>query len=186
MLALMEAHPLATVITAPDGLPFASHLPLMVKRGDKTVLIGHMAKANEQWRHFEQQDQTLIIFHGPGAYISPSLYHSPGVPTWNYAAIHIHGKPTPIMDADQLKAILDELTAKHEQLQPTPWRPDYPPRLLEMIVGFEMEIERIEGKYKLSQNRPEVERLNIIQTLSTTDSATARGVAQLMQKQTSP
>ncbi len=187
MFRLMEQQPFATLITTPDSVPFVSHLPLMVeRRGDKTVLIGHVAKANEQWQHFEQCNQTLVIFHGPSVYISPSLYQTPGVPTWNYVAVHAYGRPTLITDAARLHGIIEQLTSHHEQQRATPWQPDYPPRLLDVIVGFEMEIERIEGKYKLSQNRPEVDRRNIIQALSVAETDAARAVAALMQQRLDP
>ena len=187
MLHLMEQQPFATLITTPEGVPFVSHLPLMVeRRGDKTVLIGHVAKANEQWQHFEQCNQTLVKFHGPSVYISPSLYQTPGVPTWNYAAVHVYGRPTLIADTARLQRVIEQLTSLHEQQRATPWQPDYLPRLLDVIVGFEMEIERIEGKYKLSQNRPEVDRRNIIQALSAAETDAARAVAALMQQGLDP
>jgi len=186
LLNLMDKYPFATLITAPDTVPFVSHLPLMVERGVTIKLVGHLAKANEQWRHFESCSQTLVVFHGPQAYISPSFYHSPGVPTWNYAAIHVYGKPKLILESDQLKACVEAFTLKHEQSQAVPWQPNYSLGLLDNIVGFEMEIERIEGKYKLSQNRTEADRSNLIQILSASDSESARGVAALMQKRQQP
>ncbi len=186
LLNLMDEYPFATLITAPDTVPFASHLPLLVERGATVKLVGHLARANEQWRHFESGAQVLVVFHGPHAYVSPSLYETPGVPTWNYAAIHVYGKPRLIMEPEQLKAMVEAFTLKHEQPRALPWQPNYSSALLDHIVGFEMEIERIEGKYKLSQNRSEADRGNLIQILSASDSESARGVAALMQKRQQP
>ncbi len=182
LLNLMHEYPFATLITAPDAVPFVSHLPLLVERGATVKLVGHLARANEQWRHFESGAETLVVFHGPHAYISPSLYETPGVPTWNYAAIHVYGKPRLIMEPEQLKAMVEAFTLKHEKSQVMPWQPNYSPALLDHIVGFEMEVERIEGKYKLSQNRSEADRVNLIHALSASGSESARGVAALMQK----
>jgi transcriptional regulator len=182
LLKLMDEHSFATLVTVSESAPFASHPPLLIEKSSTLKLVGHLAKANEQWRHFESSPQAEAIFHGPHAYISPSFYQTPGVPTWNYAAIHVYGKPRLIQDATRLKDIVETLAMKYEKNQKAPWEPRYSLGLLDAIVGFEMEIERIEGKYKLSQNRAEADRSNIIDLLSASSSDACRSVAELMRE----
>ena len=184
ILKLAEEHSFATLVTVKEGVPFASHLPLMIE-GDETItIVGHMAKANEQWQHFQNGRNVMVIYRGPHAYISPSNYEGEAVPTWNYAAIHMYGKPTLIFEESQLKDIVDKLTMTHENNRDNPWQPEYRPAMLKAIVGFEIEVTRIDGKYKLSQNRPEKDRQNIISSLSESSSDTERKLGKLMSENT--
>ena len=159
----------ATLITSSSAGLIASHIPITLqKRGDANCLIGHVARANNQWRAFDGKAEALAIFHGPHAYVSPTWYAtSPAVPTWNYAAVHVYGKPAASEDRDFTKAALVDLVAKYESTRRNPWRaeglaPDVFDKLAGAIVAFEMPVERIEGKFKLGQNRSREDRLRML------------------------
>jgi transcriptional regulator len=159
--ALMRAHPLATlVVPTADGIE-ANHVPMLLD-GDAGILRGHVARANGVWRTAPNGD-ALAVFHGPQAYITPSWYrakaeHGKVVPTWNYAVVHAHGSLRWIDDAAWLRALVTRLTETHEAGFSAPWHVadaprDYVDQMLRAIVGFELKITRLEGKFKLSQNR---------------------------------
>ena len=155
----------ATLITSSSAGLVASHIPITLrKRGGANCLIGHVARANNQWRAFDGKAEALAIFQGPHAYVSPTWYAtSPAVPTWNYAAVHVYGKPAASEDRDFTKAALVDLVAKYESTRSHPWRaealaPDVFDKLASAIVAFEMPVERIEGKFKLGQNRSREDR----------------------------
>lgn len=142
--------------------PSATHLPLIVKdAGEHGLIEGHFAKANPHWQSLAGHE-TLVIFSGPHSYVSPTLYaESLSVPTWNYIAVHAHGNLELIEDADAKDALLKDLIAQHEPAYADHWRslPDgFKRTMLAGIVGFRIPIARIEGKFKLSQNRPESDR----------------------------
>ena len=146
----------------PSVPPTATHLPLVVKdAGEHGLIEGHFAKANPHWQALAGRE-TLIVFSGPDGYVSPALYaESLSVPTWNYIAVHAHGNLELIEDADAKDALLKDLIAQHEPAYADHWRslPDgFKRTMLAGIVGFRMPIARIEGKFKLSQNRPESDR----------------------------
>lgn len=159
------------VSTGPEGL-WTSHVPLLVGRGSdgRLRLEGHMARANAHWESLESAAEVLAIFGGPHAYVSPSWYaHHPSVPTWNYAVVHARGKAR-IVEPEALPALLARLTRKYEEGRPAPWRiedlpADFTPRLLAAIVGFEIAVERLEGKFKLSQNRRPADLEGVIAAL---------------------
>lgn len=166
--AFIETFSFATLVCAVGDSSFATHLPLLLDR-ERNMLLGHVARANPHWRSFDGETECLAIFTGPHAYISPSWYAAvPAVPTWNYAAVHAYGNPT-LTDAAGTAAIVDALVAKYESPRSEPWPnnlpPDFRERLLAAIVGFEMPIGRIEGKFKLGQNRSEGDRLGVIAAL---------------------
>jgi len=151
--------------TSGDSGLAATHLPLVVKdEGEHGVIEGHFAKANLHWQALSGRE-TLVIFSGPHGYVSPSLYTNPlSVPTWNYVAIHAYGSFEVIDDPEEKDALLKGLIALHEAAYAEQWRglPEgYRKTLLAGIVGFRIPIARIEGKFKLSQNRSEVERNNV-------------------------
>ncbi|RZT95283.1 FMN-binding negative transcriptional regulator [Rivibacter subsaxonicus] len=163
--ALLKAHPLATLVVAtPDGL-VANHLPLMLDV-ERNVLRGHVARANPLWQS-AIQGSALAVFQGPQAYISPSGYpskreHGKVVPTWNYAVVHVHGPLRFFDDVQQLHALVSTLTKTHEAAQAQPWKPsdaptDFIAANLRAIVGLELTIERIDAKWKVSQNRNEAD-----------------------------
>lgn len=152
----MEQYGFATLITVHNGVPFASHVPLLLDR-TANVLLGHLARANPQWQSFEADTEALAIFAGPHAYISPSWYATaPAVPTWNYTTVHVYGTPRLLSD-ERTREVVDATVQKYESKRETPWPndgpEDYRHKLLAGIVGFEIAISRIEGKFKLGQNR---------------------------------
>lgn len=187
-LAFMQANPFAIVVSAGDGSPFATHLPVLAAEAAGGILLrGHVARSNPQWKLLEQERETLVIFHGPHAYISPSLYGSrESVPTWNYAAVHAYGRARIFEEPQLLTAVLVETIAFFDQAYLDQWRglnENYRAKMLSNIVGFEIAVERLEAKFKLSQNRPKADQARVIQSLeSSTDSAIS-GVAKLMKEQ---
>ena len=173
MQTLMRAHPLAALVTlSPSGLE-ANHIPmqLLADAGPHGLLRGHVARANPLLRDLQLLD-ALVIFQGPQAYVSPGWYPTKqvtgkAVPTWNYMVVHAHGPLRIVEDADWLRAQLAALTATHEAPQAQPWSmdeapPDYIDTLMKAIVGIEIPIVRLEGKWKLSQNQPEQNRQGVI------------------------
>lgn len=179
MHALMGEHPLGTLVTlGPDGLA-ADHIPFEIlppsAEHPHGVLQGHVARGNPLWKR--DREDVLVVFQGPAAYISPSWYEekrSSGkvVPTYNYAAVHAHGRLRAIEDPQWLMALLERLTNRHEAARPLPWKftdapRDYTDQLLKAIVGIEIPIGRIQGKWKVSQNRPAQDQLNIAEGLRT-------------------
>ncbi|MGE0528623.1 MAG: FMN-binding negative transcriptional regulator [Bdellovibrionales bacterium] len=162
-LDLIHEFPFATCISITDaGAPFVSHIPLIMETSQdgSQSLIGHMSRRNPQWTHFERRPSALAIFHGPQAYVSPRWYVSGrDVPTWNYAVVHVSGRVRLIVDFDGLTEVLKKLTARFENKRPDPWEfelPDdlkAPEALTRSIVGFEIRMEKVTGKFKVSQNR---------------------------------
>jgi transcriptional regulator len=157
---LVEKNAFGTLVSSgPSGL-HVSHIPFVLEReGDAIRLLGHVARANPQWEALESAQHVVAIFQGPHAYVSPSWYaNHPSVPTWNYAVAHAHGSAR-LMDEAELHDLLMRLSAIYEAGNPKPWRmselpADYVGTMLKSIVGFAIDVDRLEGKFKLSQNRP--------------------------------
>lgn len=185
----MERYGFATLITTGNGAPVASHLPLMIDReaGEFGTLIGHMARPNPQWRGFDEGAEALAVFHGPHAYISPSWYESSQkVPTWNYTAVHAYGVPRIIDDHDAVLAGLENMVAFYESGMDRPWRidsqaDDYRDMKMRGIVAFEIPISRVEGKFKLNQNKPEADRKGAVKGLRESGEAQDAALADLME-----
>jgi transcriptional regulator len=183
----IEQNSFGLLVSQVDGLPFASHLPLLLERptGPHGTLVGHMARANPQWR--EAGGQTaLAIFSGPHAYISPTWYEADQVvPTWNYTAVHAYGRVQIVEDEDVLVEIVQETVRAYEQAMPWPWSFDpsstFVKRLLTQIVGFRIEVEKIEGKWKLNQNHPVERRQRVVRALQQRGGENAQAVAAMMQ-----
>ncbi len=150
------------LVSLEDGAPVASHLPFHYHE-DGTLLC-HVAKANPQWRDLEGQ-KVLIIFPGPHAYVSPTWYEGAGVPTWNYQAVHVVGEASSFQDEDRLAELVRTLSALHESGSETPWEGEFDTRMLKAIVGIQIKIEQIQGKFKLSQNKSSQDRRNVIDQL---------------------
>lgn len=189
--ALMRAHPFAVVvISGPDG-PEATHVPVVLHsdEGPHGVLRFHFARANEQWKRM-QDSAILAIFHGPEHYISPSWYpskqeHGKVVPTWNYVAVHVRGRATVFHATDKLLEHLRALVDQNESSFEAPWSIDDAPKqyvegMSKGIVGVEVSIETIEGKWKLNQNRSLADRQGVIAGLATLHSPAADEMARLM------
>jgi transcriptional regulator len=187
--ALMRAQSFAAMITADDaGVPFATHLPILVDpaRGPLGTLRGHVARANPHWRYLSAGRPTLVIFAGAHAYVSPSWYAThPSVPTWNYVAVHATGTGALVEDPEPVKTLLADLVRTYESSGPTAWSleglpADYLAGMQRGIVAFEIPIERLEGKAKLSQNRDAVDQARTREALAAADDPLARAVAALM------
>lgn len=183
LLAFMRAHPFATVVTAPDGAPFASHVPLLIDEdADGTVVLrSHLARANKQWTHFESGG-VLVIFGGPHALVHPAWYDSaPNVPTWNYAVVHAHGAASVVHDADRARDIAYGLVRVHTP-DMTAIPPDFERRLLAGVVTFEVRVARLQGKFKLSQNKTALDRDQVARRLEASDRDEERETAALMRE----
>lgn len=195
---LITKHPLAALITQADGQFEANHYPMLyVPPSDASPhgrLIGHLSKANLQWKTYQPNTPVLAIFQGPDAYISPNWYpskheHGRAVPTWNYTAVHVHGTLTIHHDAEWLRDIVTQLTDHHEaklfeSTDAQPWQvTDAPPQfvegLLKAIVGLELQITKIEAKWKVSQNRSVEDRKKVAEAL---ERATAQEIAVLVRE----
>lgn len=193
---LMNKHPLATLVTlGPDDAPAADLLPLQwhpeeVAGPRLGWLRGHVARANPLWQQAAGQS-VLAVFQGPQAYVSPGWYsskqeHGKAVPTWNYAVVQARGCLRTIDDPMQLQTLLTALTAQHEAVQAHPWQlsdapADYLASMLRAIVGIEIEVTHLVGKYKLSQNRAEPDRQGVIRGLLGSEPQPAHPMAELMQ-----
>lgn len=168
--------------------PFATHLPLLLdrSRGPHGNLIGHLAKANAQWQDADGQT-VLAVFSGPHVYVSPSWYEAENVvPTWNYVAAHVYGVFRVIPDRDGLAKVLRDFVAQYESSRPRPWTfdpaSDFAEKMMKTIVGFRIEITRIEGKWKLNQNRPAEQRARVVSALRRFTDENSRAVADLMEQ----
>ena len=175
LLQLMHSYPLATLVGQSAGGLSANHLPLHFSAAaGNGMLHGHVARANPLWRELHGRE-VLAIFHGPDAYVSPSWYPSKAatgkaVPTWNYAVVHAHGVLHASDDAERTRALLETMVARHEGSLPSPWRmadapADYIERMIAAVVGIEIHLTRLEGKWKASQNQPPENRAAVIAAL---------------------
>lgn len=166
---LIEAAPFATVVTA-DAELAVSHLPVSLQRPPAGTtswgtLRGHVARGNAHWRLFDGAHETLVVFHGPHAYVSPRSYADTAAPpTWNYAVVHAYGRPLRVQDEPRKRAHLDELVSRFET-QALELSEEARQRLEQGIVAFELEIERIEAKFKLGQNRTPADRAGTVAAL---------------------
>jgi len=161
--AFIEANGFAQLISHCGGRLFSTHLPFLLS-ADKSHLLGHLAANNPQLQDLEGQE-LMVTLQGAHDYISPSWYSKPGVPTWNYQALHIYGHCRLITEATALGQLVDQLSKKYEAGLPAPWQPNYQDSLLGAIVGIEIAISDIQCKFKLSQNRSQQERSEIVQQL---------------------
>jgi transcriptional regulator len=159
--AFIERHAFGTLVTSGAAGLHVSHIPFVCERDPAggLRLLGHVARANPQSDAVASAEHLVAIFQGPHAYVSPSWYaHHPAVPTWNYAVVHAHGRATPL-DESGLRALLETLSARYEKGRPNAWSlanapAEFIDKLVRTIAGFAIDVERIEGKFKLSQNRP--------------------------------
>jgi transcriptional regulator len=182
LAALISKNSFGTIITqGVDGL-VASHLPFLVEQQDSGLALkGHFARANNHWSQVENTE-SLVIFQGPHCYISPNWYESRNVPTWNYAAVHVYGTAELVTDKNAIQDIVLELSDTHERPLPDPWIPDYDEAMLNAIIGFRFNVSRIQGKYKLSQNKSEADRQGAIDALQSAGSENELAIASLMQQ----
>jgi transcriptional regulator len=163
IFAFVEANAFGQLISNVDGRLYSTHLPFLLSK-DRSKITGHLALQNPQLAEIDMQE-VLVTLEGAHDYISPAWYSSPGVPTWNYQAVHIYGQCSTFRSAEKLEEIVNALTKKYEATSPTPWQPDYKPSMLGAIVGVEVIINEVQCKYKLSQNRSIKDRLQVIEQL---------------------
>lgn len=184
-LAFMRANPFVILVsTAAEG-PFATHVPVVIRESaDRMLIRGHVAKANQHWRYLQDQAESLTIFHGPHAYISPTNYGTKeNVPTWNYGAVHVYGKARVFSEPQELLGVLHDLIPTFEAAYEEQWSglsEAYRSRMLSHIVGFEIAVAKIEAKFKLSQNRTREEQQRVIESLRRASDTAVSGTARLM------
>ena len=189
LVAFMQANSFATLVSIADGIPVASHIPLITAVSGETVTItGHLAKANTQWQAFAH-GESLAMFSGPHAYVSPSFYEKhENVPTWNYIAVHAYGTPKPIKHGETPEAMAEMLRgmiATYEAAYQIQWdslSTKYRDGMMNGIVGFEMVVTRLEGKYKLSQNRSATDQHTVAHALSHSDDPAAVATGLVMRQ----
>lgn len=193
---LIASHPLATLVrSGPDGL-VADHVPVLhvpaEHSGAHGHLIGHVARSNPLWQA-RPDEELLLVFQGPQAYISPNWYATKAeggrvVPTWNYAVVHVHATLSAVHEPEAVLGILDRLTRQHEAMQPHPWQvgdapADFTHQLLGHIVGVRLDIRRMQGKWKVSQNQPAANRASVVSGLIEQGGETAEAMAELVRQQ---
>jgi transcriptional regulator len=191
--ALVSAHPLATLVAVTaDGL-VANHIPLLLDAsGERAALRGHIARANPLWKQLADGSEVLAIFHGPEHYISPRWYpskreHGQVVPTWNYAVVHARGALSWHHDESWLRGLLEALTSRHESRFAEPWHvadapSEYLQKMLGAIVGFDIQLRELTGKWKASQNRSAADVQGVIAGLSALDDPPARAMRTLVEE----
>ena len=185
MHAAMRRHPFALLVTQHQGELHLTHLPfhLDATRGEHGTLQAHLARENPHCAALQAGAPSTVVFQGPDAYVSPRWYRDPSknVPTWNYVAVHAHGTPKTTDDPREILGYISTLTDEHEAYIERPWSvreaETYAQRLVGQIIGFELPIERLEGKFKLSQNRPEVDRAGVMREFSKSKDT---GVAEML------
>lgn len=192
---LIASHPLATIVRlGSDGL-VADHVPLLHVPAEDTSghghLIGHVARANPLWQ-VPPNENLLLVFQGPQTYISPNWYATKAeggkvVPTWNYAVVHVHATLAPVQEPEALLDILTRLTNRHEAAQSHPWQvsdapADFTHKLLGQIVGIRLDITRMQGKWKVSQNQPEINRPSVVAGLLDQGDDNTLAMAQLVRR----
>ncbi len=187
-LAFMRANPFVILVSTTANGPFATHLPFLIaESADQITLRAHVAKANPHWQMIGPDRESLVIFHGPHAYVSPTLYEiRESVPTWNYAAVHVYGKARVLTDESAARQVLEDLIAQFDSSYTEQWNSfsdEYRDRMQRHIVAFEINATRIETKFKLSQNRTRAEQENVIRALAgSADSAIAETAALMRQQ----
>jgi transcriptional regulator len=197
MHALMRARPLVTLVSGGAAGLYATHMPTVLKDGGPNGVVEfHLARANPHWKYLAECDEALMIFQGPDSYITPNWYpskaeHEKVVPTWNYAVVHAYGRPRMMRDADTLRQHVAELTDQQEHSEARPWAlTDAPERYIEVmlrgIVGFRFAIARLEGKWKMSQNRETQDCDGVVRGLGKRAAGDDREIAELVARDVKP
>jgi transcriptional regulator len=197
MHALMRASPFATLVSSGSGGLYASHLPTVLKDdGPYGIIECHLARPNLHWRDLAEGSEALMIFHGPEGYITPNWYpskaqHGKAVPTWNFAVVHAYGCPEVMQEGDWLLRHVTELTAQQESSEARPWVPsDAPATYIEVIlrgiVGFRFAITRLEGKWKMSQNRELQDQVGAVKGLTKRGAGDDLEIAKVISRQIKP
>ena len=190
---IIQQYPFGSLITHSDAGIEANHIPFILSQSNgKDVLQGHIAKVNPLWENINDNDEVLVIFHGPNCYVSPNYYPTKkqtgkAVPTWNYIVVHVRGRISFKRDDLWNLTMINQLTAQHEAEQPIPWStadaPEpYIQKMLPAIIGIEIEISSIMGQWKLSQNQPEKNQIGVVEGLSHVDDANSQKIAELVKR----
>lgn len=179
--ALVDSHAFGLLVTTgADGAPVASHIPFLNREKDgEWILEGHVARPNDQAEHIRRGVSALAVFQGPHTYVSPTWYELPGVPTWNYEAVHAYGTLQELT-GEEARSIVERLARRFEGDGPDAWVPDYDDRMLGGIVCFAMTGITVQSKSKMSQNRQEVDRRGVINALAGLDDPDSRAVHRIM------
>jgi transcriptional regulator len=192
--SLIGAHPLGTWVTPSDTRLLVNHVPFLLDpgRGEHGTLVGHVARANPVWQAAPGTSPAVIVFQGPQSYITPSWYpgkhkHGKAVPTWNYAVVHVHGQALAIHDKNWLRAHVSQLTDTHETGEAMPWQvadaPDsFIDKMLDGIVGIEIPIQSLEGKWKLSQNKAMPDRAGTVAGLTARKEPASQQMAKMVDR----
>jgi len=187
IVAFMQQFDFAAVVSHSDTGFVASHVPVLIREvGSELQIVGHVARGNSHWRLMERQTESMVIFQGPHAYVSPTWYAvSPAVPTWNYAVVHAYGAARVREDATFIAGVVEDLTRRYEDQREHPWSTQAVPgesyeKLLNAIVGFEISVSRCEAKFKLGQNRSVEDRAGTIAGLERESSPKALELAHFM------
>ena len=187
IVAFMRQFDFAAVVSHSDAGLVASHVPVLIREvGSELHIVGHVARGNSHWRLMESQAESMVIFQGPHAYVSPTWYAvSPAVPTWNYAVVHAYGAARVREDATFIAGVVEDLTRRYEEQREHPWSTQAVPgesyeKLLNAIVGFEISVSRCEAKFKLGQNRSVEDRAGTIAGLERESSPKALELAHFM------
>jgi transcriptional regulator len=188
LVEFIKSNSFGILFSQTEEKPFATHLPFVIdeSKGENGVLIGHLAKPNPHWKNLNQKE-VLVVFHGPHAYISPTWYNETNtVPTWNYVAAHIYGEFKLVENRQELKDIIEKTVAVYESDMPNPWAAEFDDKfidgLMNGIVGFEIIIHKIEGKWKLSQNHSMQRQRNVIEGLKSSNQYNSKEIAKLMEQ----
>jgi len=180
---IIHRYNFATLITVKDDLPVISHLPFLYQ-AERSMLFGHMARANPQWRTFRPEKDVLVIFQGPHAYVSPRWYQPQpdNVPTWNYAVVHVHGTPKVVQDETAAYEVMLSLVARHDPDWKLSLSDQDRREMMREIVVFEIEVKKLEAKFKLSQNRPEGDAEHVAEELSGCRDQVERETGEMMRR----
>jgi transcriptional regulator len=188
LLEFMRTYDFATVVSASAAGLVTSHVPVLVRpSGASCVIVGHLARANDHWRLMDGTTPALVVFHGPHGYVSPTWYETaPAVPTWNYGVVHVHGFPKTNEDDGFVRDVLEELVSRYEGNRSGGWRPeslpsDFHDRMVGGIVAFEMTATKLEGKFKLGQNRSVEDRRRTIAALQN-EGSQGQALAEFMRR----
>ncbi len=191
---LIVTHPLGALVTVTNGGLDANHIPFLVDADPLPfgILRGHVARANPVWRDAGGELSALVIFQGPQLFVSPSWYPTKQetgkvVPTWNYVVVHAHGRLRVVDDRAWVRAHLEQLTDQHEQDRAAPWKvtdapADFIDKMVSGVVGLEMSVDRLVGKWKVSQNRSVPDRTGVVDGLEREGTAAARVMADLVRQ----
>ncbi|HCE1838700.1 FMN-binding negative transcriptional regulator [Vibrio parahaemolyticus] len=194
LLAVIQKYSFATLVAYSDNGMEATHLPVLLESvGETLILKAHIAKANPLWKKVQNGSDVLVIFNGPNCYISPNHYptkaeHGRAVPTWNYVVVHVKGSISFVTDPDWVYSVIDGLTTKHEAGSSNSWSisdapKEYIQKMLPAIVGVEIEVNSLEGQWKLSQNQPELNQQGVINGLSSLNEPASQAVASMVRAQ---